>query len=350
MPSPRTSIILPTYNRARFLSQAFASIKGQTYTDWELLVVDDGSTDNSRAVVTELAATMPGPVRYVFQENQGPYGARNTGLDTARGDYIAFFDSDDVWLPHHLQDCIAALETHPDVDWVYGACSIVDYATGQVRVANTFQVNGRPQGFLFLRGRTFGALRLIDDPEALRFALRRGFYCGLQNSVIRRNVFEGQRFESASRNEAEDQLAVIRALAAGHRFALIDNVHVIYHLHDQNSSAAGSDSNLERHLTIHKAVARGFEELGEELSLRPAERRALRQRVCQEYFWHLGYSLLWQHGRREEGLAMYARALRHWPWDWRCWKTYLLALIRTRVGRRVAGPVSAPPAPIHDAR
>ena len=76
---------------------------------------------------------------------------------------------------------------------------------------------------------------------------------------------------------------------------------------------------------------RGYEELAAEVPLVPAQRRALRRRLSQTYFWVLGYTLLWQHGRRDEALAMYRRALRLWPWDWRCWKTYLAASTRRLV-------------------
>src|SRR5262249_10652580 len=128
---PQVSIILPTYNRARFLPQAFASIRSQRCTTWELVVVDDGSTDATPELVQQFRAEVPQPVRYIRQANGGPYAARNTGLDAAHGEYVAFFDSDDVWLPHHLQDCAEALAAHPDVDWVYGACRIVEEGTGR---------------------------------------------------------------------------------------------------------------------------------------------------------------------------------------------------------------------------
>src|SRR3712207_6270965 len=98
--NPTVSIILPTYNRAKFLPQAFGSIRSQTWTDWELIIVDDGSTDETPEFLKELTANFQQPVRYICQENQGAYGARNTGLDHAIGKYIAFFDSDDLWLPH----------------------------------------------------------------------------------------------------------------------------------------------------------------------------------------------------------------------------------------------------------
>src|SRR5205807_266266 len=124
--------------------QAFASIQSQLFTDWELIVVDDGSTDNTPELVEELTRGWPQPVRYVRQENQGVAGARNTGLDMTGGEAVAFFDSDDVWLPHHLANCAAALAANPDVDWVYGACRVVDFATGRTTAPNTFYVGGTP--------------------------------------------------------------------------------------------------------------------------------------------------------------------------------------------------------------
>src|SRR5438552_17827230 len=90
---PAVGIILPTYNRAKFLPQAFAAIQNQQFQDWELIVVDDGSTDNTRELVTELSRGWPQPVRYVYQENQGAYAARNTGLGLAISEHVAFYDS-----------------------------------------------------------------------------------------------------------------------------------------------------------------------------------------------------------------------------------------------------------------
>src|SRR5262245_582888 len=119
--APKVSIILPTCNRAKLLLDAFQAIRSQRFTDWELIVVDDGSTDDTRRLVEGLAAEVPQPVHYVWQENQGAYAARNTGLNRLRGKYVAFYDSDDIWLPHHLGDCVDALDGNPDVDWAYGA-------------------------------------------------------------------------------------------------------------------------------------------------------------------------------------------------------------------------------------
>lgn len=110
MNPPKVSVIIPTYNRADLLPKAIDSVLRQTYTDFELIVVDDGSTDNTRELVEGIATRAPCPLLYVYQENRGEPAARNHGIATARGEYIAFLDSDDFWLPDHLMVCVAALD------------------------------------------------------------------------------------------------------------------------------------------------------------------------------------------------------------------------------------------------
>src|SRR6478735_3196191 len=112
------SIILPTFNRARFLPNAIRSIREQQFGDWELIIVDDGSTDATPAIIPQLIADIVQPVRYICQDNQGAYAARNTGLDQAYSKYVAFFDSDDLWLPHHLSECVSALDSNSELGWV----------------------------------------------------------------------------------------------------------------------------------------------------------------------------------------------------------------------------------------
>ncbi len=335
---PSVSIILPTYNRESFLPDALASIRAQTFTDWELIVVDDGSTDDTREMVPTQTAGWPQRVRYLYQENQGAYGARNTGLDHARGRYIAFFDSDDQWLPHHLKNCAEALDANPDVDWVYGACRIVDHATGEVVEPSTFYVNGRPRPFMMLKARAAGRLKIIDDDGALRCMFLQGTYSGLQNSLLRREFFDGYRFEAATRNEAEDQLAVVRALAERYRLGYLDDVHVVYRIHGANSSASAVNGELDQRVRVIRGEAEGYERLAGKLPLGRIDQRALRRRLQHDFFWKLGYSLFWQHGRRDEALRSFRRGLAWWPWDWRCWKTYALARTRTAVPEALKRP------------
>ena len=332
VPPSAVTVILPTFNRASFLHDAFASIVAQTCQDWDLVVVDDGSTDGTREAVEEFAERHSGRVRYVYQPNGGAYSARNRGLDHAAGRYVAFFDSDDLWLPHHLERCVAALDSQPDVDWVFGACRLVNHADGRTIGQNTFYVDNRPRQFLQLATRRAGDLRIIDDRRALECQVTSGLYCGLQNSVIRTVVFDRRRFNAKSK-VVDDQMFVIRVLAEGVHFGYFLDPHVIYRMHDDNSSASASGMSAARHLAIFQETIEGLEELRAALSLTAREKRAFDRRLGDEYFWHVGYAGLWQAGRREEALAMYRRGLSLWPWQVAAWKTYVGALLKVRVAR-----------------
>lgn len=112
------SIVMPTYNRAKIISGAIESILRQTYANWELIVVDDRSTDHTEETIHEWSNT-DARIRYVRNHREkGPAGARNTGLLAAQGEYLAFLDSDDEWYPYHLTDSIKTLElTKADISF-----------------------------------------------------------------------------------------------------------------------------------------------------------------------------------------------------------------------------------------
>jgi len=112
---PQVSVIIPTYNRAQYVCEAIDSVLAQTYRDLEIIVVDDGSTDNTR----EVLGKYDDQVRYIYRENGGPSAARNTGLGHARGEYIAFLDSDDLFLPGKLEVQLKGFDQFPKVGMVY---------------------------------------------------------------------------------------------------------------------------------------------------------------------------------------------------------------------------------------
>lgn len=325
------SIILPTYNRAAFLTEAFSSIAAQAHTRWELIVVDDGSTDETPAVLDRLVASYPSPVRVVRQQNAGAYAARNAGLEHARGDAVAFFDSDDLWLPHHLERCTQALLRHPELDWVFGACRMVEMESDRQLTSSTFYVDGRPRPFLSLRTREDGDLKVIEDDRATAVQIQHGLYCGLQNSVIRRSVFEHRRFWP-DYFVVEDEMFVIRLLADGGRFAYFDDPHVVYRVHAGNSSGSAVGQDTTRQRRIFSEMVRGLERINVEVALAPGARRALARRLAHERFWGLGYSGFWQGGDAQHARACYRQALREWPWSARMWKTFAASLVRSAPG------------------
>jgi len=119
---PMVSVIMPTYNRADYLPQTLDSLRAQTMQNYELLIIDDGSTDGT----ADLIRSRPEPIRYFWQENAGPAAARNRGLKEARGQLVAFLDSDDLWRPRFLEAMTDSLTHHPDLDVAFCKFETID--------------------------------------------------------------------------------------------------------------------------------------------------------------------------------------------------------------------------------
>jgi len=112
---PKISVIIPTYNQGRLILRCIDSVLHQTFQDFEIIVVDDGSTDNTK----EILSAYGHPIRYLFQQNWGPSRARNAGIGQAKGDYIAFLDSDDYFAENNLEEKFQYLESNQQIGWVY---------------------------------------------------------------------------------------------------------------------------------------------------------------------------------------------------------------------------------------
>ncbi len=100
--APLVTVVIPAYNREKFLPETIESVRTQTFQDWELIIVDDGSTDDTATIVSQLSKT-DHRIRYIWQQNSERAVARNRGIKESRGAYIAFLDSDDLWLPNKLE-------------------------------------------------------------------------------------------------------------------------------------------------------------------------------------------------------------------------------------------------------
>ncbi len=118
--SSLVSVIVPCYNYAHYITETIESLQAQTHKDWEAIVIDDGSKDNSREVVEELMKSEP-RIRYIYQENKGLPGARNTGLREAKGDFVQFLDADDLLENQKLEWQVKAFEANPELDIAYSS-------------------------------------------------------------------------------------------------------------------------------------------------------------------------------------------------------------------------------------
>jgi len=119
---PKVSVIIPTYNRTHYVCEAIDSVLSQTFKDLEVIVVDDGSTDDARQVLENYSSR----IYYIYQENRGRSEARNKGIKAAKGEYIAFLDDDDIWLPYKLERQVQFLDAHPDIGLVNTFTEVVD--------------------------------------------------------------------------------------------------------------------------------------------------------------------------------------------------------------------------------
>jgi glycosyltransferase involved in cell wall biosynthesis len=132
---PMVSVTVIFLNAEQFLREAIDGVLAQTYSNWELLLVDDGSTDRSTRIALEYAARFPDKVRYLQHENHQNRGAgasRNLGIISARGEFLAFLDADDVWLPHKLERQVEIMRSQPDAAMVYGLTQYWYGWTGKV--------------------------------------------------------------------------------------------------------------------------------------------------------------------------------------------------------------------------
>ena len=127
------SIIIPAYNAGKFIAETIHSVINQTYNNWELIIIDDGATDNTKNVVALFLSD--NRIKYFYQKNAGVSAARNKGLEMVTGDYIAFLDADDVWEPENIEKKIKMLVDFPDVDWVYSDMFEAGEKMNKVKVA-----------------------------------------------------------------------------------------------------------------------------------------------------------------------------------------------------------------------
>ncbi|AMK75093.1 MULTISPECIES: glycosyltransferase family 2 protein [Methylomonas] len=127
---PRVTVIMPTYNRKKFIGEAIQSVLDQSFQDFELIVVDDGSTDQTSEVVQAFVSEK---IKYIYQSNCGRSNARNRALSLARGYYIAFLDSDDLYLPEKLALQIDYMDTHPDIGMIYTSAYCINESGERIK-------------------------------------------------------------------------------------------------------------------------------------------------------------------------------------------------------------------------
>lgn len=208
---PRFSVVVPAFNAATTVASAVKSVLSQTVSDLEVIVVDDGSTDGTADVVSRIPDHR---VRCLSQPNRGLPAARNTGILAAGGEYIAFLDSDDFYLPRYLELAEAALAMTPGAGFAYTDAYVFDEAAGKVR-RRSATARARPP------------VPPPSDREAFLFELLRANFVYYATVVPRAPLAAVGRFDE-SRVSSEDYDLWLRILIHGYRAAWIPGRHAIY--------------------------------------------------------------------------------------------------------------------------
>jgi glycosyltransferase involved in cell wall biosynthesis len=277
------SVIIPTYNRGAFIDRAVRSALDQTYSPNEIIVVDDGSTDETPAILAEFAP----PVRVLRQENRGRSAARNAGLRAATGDAVIFLDSDDLLLPQCIERCAQRFVDDPATGVVYTDAYLCDAQGNRLELYSQALPGDRPSGIVL------GALA------------RRNFL--LVTSLVRRSCLDGIIFDEGLAF-AEDY-DFWRKLAARWRFQFLDEPLMCYRFHETMSvgnrplEALGAEAQVQRRIlempefqdlsSIQRARAYCFH--GAKLAVlgrTGAARRQFLRAIRTSTIYHGGYALL----------------------------------------------------------
>ena len=299
---PKISVIMPVLNGERFIDQALQSVVDQTYTDLELVVIDDGSTDGTPVRVDSFRDRIQ--IAYVRHEaRQGIARSVNDGLAHARGDFIAFLDHDDAWLPDFLQTQIDHLTRHPDVGMVHSDFQTID-TDGNVIEESVAARRGRqrPSGHVFPQ-------LFIDS------------FIVANSVLVRRECFTrlGGFDESLHWGDYHMWLRV----ALHYKVDYVDRVLTRYRQHDTQSTRASAGDQTERPPVGLQALEMILDAYPEARGL--LEERAIRRRKAAIYFG-LAYGAY--RSEEQRTARKYLRtALRLWPTNLRFVMLYLACLL-----------------------
>jgi len=227
---PRVSIVVPVYNAERTLAATLRSVWAQTCGDFELLVVNDGSTDGTAAL---LAGQSDPRLRVISHRNAGVSASRNRGVAEARGEFVAFLDGDDLWTPDKLQAQVAALQGAPDAALVYSWTDLIDEAGRVIQRGSHVVANGRV--YPLLASRNF-----LD--------------CGSTPLIRRSALIEAGPFDETLKG-GEDWDLWLR-LATRHAFVCLPVVQVQYRVHGSSAVSRPEQQVRDVRTVIARAVAR----------------------------------------------------------------------------------------------
>lgn len=257
------SAIIPVYNRETVIQRAIISVINQTIKDWEIIIWNDGSSDGTLEKVKEIEDAR---VRCYSAPNIGVAGARNQAVAKARGEWIAFLDSDDEWLPEKLETQIRVLKEYPHLDFIFTSAYRGLDASGNHLISI-------PEQKIFTFG--FKSIKLTDQVYEITENLAESifnFALTIPTVLIRKSTFEKVGGFNESLRNSEDREFWWRVILGGAKVAVITKPLVLIHRSEEHLSAY-SKTYLEHHLYCHKLMIETAKQKGRQDLVSMIEKR-----------------------------------------------------------------------------
>ena len=289
---PAVTVIIPTYNRSEFVRQAINSVLAQSYKDFELLVIDDGSTDNTRQVISAINDSR---IKYIYKDNGGVSSARNLGLKKATGEFVAFLDHDDYYPQNFLEVLTKKLKENPDYGMAYGPITMVTQEGEQMPF---YKADSCKSGWV---------------TEAI---FKKGFVW-TSSSVFRKSVWDEFWYDENLKSSTEDFDAYLR-LSTRCRFLYVPQI-TAYHrvLPDSLSHTKGVTCSKPLVLERFYFNLRGNKYVSKKVAYRKISHSW--RKVALQYY---------KAGYRKAAIKVSLRAINFWPFDIRLYieltKSFLL--------------------------
>jgi glycosyltransferase involved in cell wall biosynthesis len=303
------SVVIPAYNSAPYIARTLETVLQQSYRPYEIIVVDDGSTDDTPNVLKKYRDR----IIYIHQDNAGEPAARNTGIRHARGEFIAFLDADDLWLPDKLEVQMDYFEQHPEVALVYSDMKLFT-ETGIIHESvKEWLGMSLPSGYVF--------------PQLFAETL-----FGSGTVVFRKTCVEQVGFFDESFLVGSDYEMWLR-MARRFRFGCVDKPLLMYR-HHPTMATRGLGKALQNGIPWEGKVISRILDLYPEVE-KELGRSAVRKRLARPYFY-LGVSRL-DNGHHAEARGLFAQSLQQWPWSLRCQLRYAAAFLNPSQLSRLKG-------------
>ncbi|WP_083250712.1 glycosyltransferase family 2 protein [Acidihalobacter aeolianus] len=279
------SIIIPVFNRETLVKKTIISCLKQTYRNFEIICVDDHSTDRSIDVIKEIALEDPRIQILRNTRTKGVSGARNCGIEKSKGNFIAFIDSDDQYEPHHLESIMNEFQEHPQVDWIYADFCRVKGSS--LVVESVFKSNSVLDNLTTYKE---GNLHIIDKKSQLLEHIKFEKAPGLHTSIVRRYIFRTLCFDE-SLQMFEDWKLRYDAILAGYALAFINRINHKYFIHDNNLCSSSDNKDyikklrqIDEIVKLHKSIhSTDYSDKG--------IHQALKKHISRFIFWECGYNI-----------------------------------------------------------